>query len=626
MHCTRRFWALLPALIVALSGGCIEREGRPVNPCTQVTVSQSIEVNNVDKVDLLFMIDNSNSMDLEQLSLVDQLPRMIRILASGDFDQDGCPGEPGCTPGPQDFRPVRDLNVGVITSDMGIGAPSTPVSTCDGDFGDDGILRTQGRTDGAECMATYPSFMNFQPDSGQTPEDFARDVACVAVAGTGGCGFEQQLEAILKAISPTAAQPWTATPFHVIGTPGAPDGLDRPFFRMTAGHGNVANDGFLRENAVLAIIPVTDEEDCSAADLGLFDPASATYSGDLNLRCFEHRQALHPISRYVRGLLQARARPDLLIYAPITGIPVDLVPEPDRPIDYDALVSPDLAIRDDRMEERVDPTMRSQLVPSCNVPGRGVAFPPIRIVQTAQALQEAGAGVTVQSICQDDYSGALLEIIRMIATALGDACLPRPLNVEADGRVSCDVVSLLPSGGACADIGATAKLDASGQPILEQGRPLCVLPQLVATAAEIAERNPPTGTGWYYDDYTAEVASNCDSAPTAQRIAFAGTQPPSGAEVRLECFLSVQGNGSDDIQIGSFCDPTNDTRCPTAAPSALSCDPVARTCGVACERDQDCRQAGLIGYVCDARPLGEVDPTRAGDLTPYNYCVNAACQ
>ena len=89
---TKRARLLLPGLILALAaGGCIEREGRPVNPCTQVTVGQKIQVTNVDKVDLLFMVDNSNSMAEEQGLLATQFPTMINILTTGDFNQNARP-------------------------------------------------------------------------------------------------------------------------------------------------------------------------------------------------------------------------------------------------------------------------------------------------------------------------------------------------------------------------------------------------------------------------------------------------------------------------------------------------------------------------------------------------------
>ncbi|MFK7984589.1 MAG: hypothetical protein AB8I08_01075 [Sandaracinaceae bacterium] len=616
----RRSFRISPAVVLAmvavpaLATGCLERQGRPVAPCTNVTIGQAIQVNNVDKVDLLFMVDNSNSMTEEQASLAIEFPRMINILASGDFDQDGS------LDGEDDFEPVRDLNVGVITSDMGTGGHTVP--TCArSDFGDDGVLRTQGRTDISGCMATYPMFLNFRPADGGSATDFASDVACVANTGTGGCGFEQQLEAILKAGSPTAPTSWTAADY----SPPNPG-----FFRNTFGHGDMANNGFFRENAVLALIPVTDEEDCSAANTDLFNPASMAFGAtDLNLRCFVHSaEALHPISRYVEGFINLRSREGLLIYAPIVGIPVDLVAPAGSSPDYDRLVGP-AGTRDERMEERVDPAMPTRLVPSCNVPGRGQAFPPVRMVRVAQELEARGAGVTVQSICQESFQGALTEIIRQIKSALGAACLPRQLNLEADGSVACDVLVVMPAGQACSDLPGATEQIVDGAPVSDEGRAVCVLEPLLPDSR--APGSPaPGGAGWYYDNFTTEGQANCQEAVDSpwQRIAFTA-QPPSGAEVRLECFQSVQATGEGDITIGTFCDPASDTVCPTgmvpAGGSALSCDPIARTCGVQCANDADCRAAGLVGFVCDTRPLGEVDDGFEGNTDAYNFCSNPTC-
>ena len=112
--------------------GCFERQLSPVNPCNRAVFDTRISVENVDEVDLLLMIDNSNSMAGEQTLLGMELPRMIRVLASGDQDEDGM----------QDFQPVRSLHVGIVTSDMGAG-PAVPagetVPSCDNGLGDDGM-------------------------------------------------------------------------------------------------------------------------------------------------------------------------------------------------------------------------------------------------------------------------------------------------------------------------------------------------------------------------------------------------------------------------------------------------------------------------------------------------------
>jgi hypothetical protein len=367
-----------------------------------------------EQLDLLFMIDNSNSMVEEQASLSAEIPEMIRILTTGDLSGDGT----------AELDPIEDIQVGVITSDMGTGGHVAP--TCGAGefaymFGDDGLLRTAGNPDDATCQANYPSILDFDPTSG-TPADFARDVQCLAVQGNGGCGFEQQLEAILKALSPRVANAGVALDFIPIGTLGAPAGLDLPFFGDTQPHGDTANARFVRPGSVLAIVPLTDEEDCSAIDLQLFNVSGGPYTGtDLNLRCFAFPAAQHPVSRYVRGLRQLRPFASRLVYAPIVGIPVDLAPETAQSPDYDALISEDLSIRDDRMEPRPLASDPNRLTPSCDTPGRGVAFPPVRIVQVARGLEEAGARVTVQSICQSDFTGVLIEVVRRIYLALGGA-------------------------------------------------------------------------------------------------------------------------------------------------------------------------------------------------------------
>ncbi len=340
-------------------------------------------------VDLLLAVDSSNSMAEEQASLAAELPALVRSLIDPpDLDGDGV----------RDWLPVTDLQVGVITVDMGTGGFTVP--TCSrSDFGDDGILRTVGRADIAGCMGTYPSFVRFDPAL-DSPDVFARDVGCVAQTGTGGCGFEQQLETVLKALSPSAPTTYTGASY-----------VPPRFFRGTSGHGDGANVGFVRDDTLLAIVIVTDEEDCSTADPELFDPSSPRYGAtDLNLRCFQHAaEALHPIERYVEGFASLRAqRPDLLALGLIVGVPVDLTLSAPTDADFAAVLA------DPRMQERLDPTMPNRLLPSCDVAGRGMAFPPRRMVEVARRL--TGHRTTVQSICQEDFSPASEAIGRLLGT------------------------------------------------------------------------------------------------------------------------------------------------------------------------------------------------------------------
>lgn len=331
------------------------------------------------ELDLLMVVDNSNSMEQEQASLVAQFPRMARVLATGDLDGDG----------DQDFPAARSIQLGVVSTDMGTGGFS--VNTCtDSAFGDDGILLSRGNDTIPGCAADYEPIARY---SGGDSAAFVEQVGCVASLGTGGCGFEQQLEASLKALTPSGS----ALGFH----------------QSTRGHGDAANAGLIRDDSVLTILQITDEDDCSAADPELFNESTAIYTGNLNLRCFSYPAAVHPTSRYVDGFLALRADPGRLVFSAIAGIPVHLGGQ-----------AADSILRDPLMVETVDPEMPNRLRPSCNVPGRGLAFPPTRLVEVARDLEAAGATSTVHSICQPDFAPAMNAILARVADGLSGACVP----------------------------------------------------------------------------------------------------------------------------------------------------------------------------------------------------------
>ncbi len=309
-----------------------------------------------NELDVLFVVDNSNSMAEEQVSFAEQLPGFIGGLG--------------------DRYPA--VHVGVVTTDMGTGGFLVP--TCsEPNFGDDGVLRAAGNTALSGCEATYPPFLVYDPAT-DDPDAFASSLACVASAGTGGCGFEQPLEAMLKAVTPS--------------TVGATGRFDGTFSMGTTGHADLENAGFLGPNADLLLVLLSDEEDCSALDPELFNPSSAIYTGDLNLRCYSYPGAIQPVERYVDGLLAGRD-PRRVHYVPIAGIPTYVAGT-----DYEGILS------DPSMQEMIDPDVPTRLRPSCNVAGRGFAFAPRRMVEVGRQLDDRGAAVTIQSVCEADFSPA----------------------------------------------------------------------------------------------------------------------------------------------------------------------------------------------------------------------------
>lgn len=331
-------------------------------------------------LDVLMMVDGSNSMAEEQASLSAQIPHMARVLATGDLDGDGV----------QDFPALRSIHVGSVTPDMGTAGYTVPTCAA-ADFGDDGLLRTDGNPTMTGCAATYPAYAELRGGATSSQVDtFVEQVQCTAVVGIGGCGFEQPLEATLKAVTDSMS----TTTFHA----------------GTSGHADGANAGFLRPDSILATIMMTDENDCSALDGEIFSPTSGTYTADLNLRCHAYPAALHPMARYVTGLRDTRTDPNDLIFNLIAGIPTDLAGQAPATINADP-----------RMAEVVDPMMPNRLTPSCNTPGTGLAFPPRRMVDLADSLGGAG---TIQSICQSDFTPVVDAILREVARRASGSCGP----------------------------------------------------------------------------------------------------------------------------------------------------------------------------------------------------------
>jgi hypothetical protein len=370
---------------------------------------------NTDKLDLLFMVDNSQSMAQEQAALREQFPHMIAMLTSGD------PGSGGPS-----FPPINDLHLGVVSSDLGLVGISD-IDKCSG-LGDDGVMQNTPRL--ASCEASYPRFLTYNTGI-NTPEGVANDFACISMLGTDGCGFEQQLETTLKALWPGVMGD------HRIEFLGDANGAG------THGHGDKENQGFLRNDptsglSLIAVVLVTDEDDCSSQTTEHFtpnaylDPTNPTdamlLQQGLNVRCHSNPQNLFAVERYVSGLKALRpGHENMVLFSAIVGVPpetvgqavlesLDLTAAADRDQLYDGIFAhPDMqpVINTNNTPDPQDDTMQ----PSCDT-STGRAYPPRRIVEVARGF---GASGMVQSICQDDFGPAMNAIVRVIGRRLSNA-------------------------------------------------------------------------------------------------------------------------------------------------------------------------------------------------------------
>lgn len=470
--------------MLVLSGTLLascSQQGLVVLECPTGAIDSVVSLDESDELDLLLVIDDSLRMAEEQASLSAQLPRLISALAFGDRDGDGT----------VDFAPPRSIHVGIVTTDMGTGA--SVVMSCPGGNGDDGVLQTGG----PYCASSHPTGI-FELRQGESVPGFASMLGCMPIVGTAGCNFEQQLDAALKAVSPAGPTAWTRV------------GYVPPEFRDgTFGHAGPggANDGFLRPNSTLAILVLTDEDDCSTTDDDIFNPASTTYSGELNLRCHDHATRLQPVERYVDGLTALRANPGHILFHLIAGVPPDRVG-----------ASPDVILADPAMVETIDPATGTTLRPACVSPdSRGVAVPARRLVEVARGLQSRGSYAGISSVCASDFTSAIDAFVAEIGDMLQPRCLPSPIPLAAPGAVSCQLSVVPESGTSCESLGLPA--GTMGE---------CALQQVTDPARR------GTTPGWFYDDDPTGPASRlvpgCD-----QRITLSATTLPRNATYHLHC-------------------------------------------------------------------------------------------
>jgi hypothetical protein len=341
------------------------------------------------KLDLLFVVDNSISMQTEQALLARELPRMVRALASGDVDGDG-----------KQDHPAGDLHIGVVSTDMGLSGDHDRSGTDCSRFGDDGLLRNP-----ATCPPAPGGYLAIAPSEASAALDgISEALGCQIQLGTRGCGMEQQLEATLKAVAPGVG------PLR--------------FTQGTLGHGDGANAGFLREDATLAIVIITDEDDCSypESSRGFANTRDDGPYADvpINYRCQAMPELLHPITRYTESLPALRGgAPGSVVFGLIAGIPAELT---DGAHDIDEMLS------DPAMQFEMDEHTKSPR-PACTYTRTEgdsheavLATPARRLLEVAKAF---GEHTVLGSICEPSFERPVAALAKRIGGVL--ACPDDPI-------------------------------------------------------------------------------------------------------------------------------------------------------------------------------------------------------
>jgi hypothetical protein len=155
-------------------------------------------------VDFLFVVDDSSSMSANQTNLIDNFPTFIAGIEST-------------------LGAVDSYHVGVIATDAFSGNPGACILL--------GALITETTGAGADSSdavcGPYADGLGYMTEA----DDLDTTFACAAQVGTMGNGFERPMEAMVTAVGPTLA-----------------------------GVGQ-CNEGFLRDDALLVVVVITDEWD-----------------------------------------------------------------------------------------------------------------------------------------------------------------------------------------------------------------------------------------------------------------------------------------------------------------------------------------------------------------------------
>jgi hypothetical protein len=432
----------LPTLLA-----CLDHPLKPVEYEAQSEQMNAIQLTVNKDVDILFVIDNSGSMGEEQARVAANFPAFINVLEADDVK--------------------ANYRIGVTTTDNGNPwcGTTTPeagklqMSSClsrTGEFVFNGNPPKDATAEACtdlcnfDQITTIGTTTEFDPDEkprpwleniegktnlaaqGGTTPTTIEAFQCFGPQGIAGCGFESHLESMYKA-----------------------------FLRaQKEGEGQY---GFLRSNAILAIVILTDEVDGSynneyqsmwlPASMGgnqVFwsDPMAAAptsavqwnagvectggpgtydechsqnYDIDGNPGASDSKAVYHPVDRYVEFVQQLEDQkqeitPDQeVLVALINGVPPG----------YNA------GMADIVYSDAVDPAEQNDFGIGAGCTNNSTtppstARPPVREREFAEAFQigSEDSDRNLYSICEDDFSPALKAIADTIRDQLKPACMP----------------------------------------------------------------------------------------------------------------------------------------------------------------------------------------------------------
>ncbi len=457
-------------------------------------------------IDLLVVVDNSGSMAEEQAILATNIYSFVQALTN--------PSAPTDSSHPN----IENLRVALASTDLGLqyGAPPSTegfpygdlaVPNCSDGYpmGDDGRFQTamtatvtlaSGVISCAENMAHCPDGWScssgfcvspsgqaepvncpqlagqqkwLEVVAGEPNTAMAVQAACLSQLGTSGCGIEQQLEASVRSLSRDDAQ-----------------------------------RSFLIEEHLLVVLVVSDEEDCSIADQGLFytpewqsgssvdmgHPSSGLLNTACNLPASNEDAYLFDPHRYWEELVALKNnRADAVVFAAVVGVPTgpDTGCQGDGSQLDDCLSRQEMKLEVTEFGAEMGVTYRN-FAPACErYEGDHLvtsAKPGRRFVEVAQQFGENGY---VYSICNEDWTAALRDVASIAAKSTEMTCFPERLpwiGLSAEEQAELDCTGC---GASTCEIVVESKFD--------DGEEASCPPGLIADPADVEIEEVKDATG-----------------------------------------------------------------------------------------------------------------------------------
>ncbi len=365
--------------------GCPDRSIARVDPVASGAYIKDIPVSS--DIDLLFVIDNSVSTRDKQTIFASNFANFVSALQHF----------PGGFP---------NVHIGVVTSTVDVGVDSFGPA-CHPVSGQNGVLQAAPLDSMATCKpATIERFL---VDVAQADGTRMRNytgalsdaLSCISQVGEGGCGFEAPLEAMKRAL----------------------DGS----------HGE--NAGFVRPGAFLAVVILTDEDDCSGK------PALWTQStqivGKDDFRCVDTAyQCDASISPSAPGTYtRCKVRHDGLLVDPAAYVQFLLgLKGPSRVAVAVIAGDPTTSISTGPLTIASGPSMTPitealALQPSCSTMLAGTVAIGRPALRLADFLGNFGDRGLFRTVCQSDYTQALEDIGMLLFRAVSP-CLEGKLDTR----------------------------------------------------------------------------------------------------------------------------------------------------------------------------------------------------